>query len=138
MSRARRPRDRAARSAPWRGRLPARFPVASAVKHLRELLAQDADGPANGVTVGDRVHAAMHTHARPDPSGGRQLRIFRPIDVAFLDVEAVETQQRGLLAIDIGRHFDGDALVRMILDIGIPKLVPDNKGQGISGELYSR
>src|SRR6266566_889196 len=62
---------------------------------------------------------------------------IRTVDVAFLDVEAVEAQQGGLLAVDIGRHLDGDTLVRMILDIGIPQLVPDDEGQRIGGKSGS-
>src|ERR1700731_4173951 len=101
MSLSRRPLRRAGRSAPWRGRLPPRFLYIRPVQHLRELLAQSSDGPANGITIGDRIHSAVHAHAASDASGGRQFGILRTIDVAFLDVEAVEAQQGGLPAIDI-------------------------------------
>jgi hypothetical protein len=57
----------------------------------------------------------MHPHAAANPVWRRQLGILRSVNVAFLDIEAIEPQQRGFPAADIGRHVDGDTLVRMIL-----------------------
>ena len=113
------------------------FFVSGPVQHLREFLAQGSDGPADGIAIGDRVHPAVHAHAAADPARGRQFGIFRAVDVAFLDVEAVEAQQRGLLAANIGRHVDGYTLVRMILDVAVPQLVSDDEGQGIGGKSGS-
>ncbi len=111
--------------------------VSGPVQHLRELLAQGPDGPADGIAIDDRIHPAVHAHAAADPAGGRQFGIFRAVDIASLDVEAVEAQQRGLLAVDIGRHVDGYTLVDMILDIAIPQLVSDDEGQRIGGKSGS-
>ena len=79
----------------------------------------------------------MHAHAAADAAGGRQRGVLRTIDVASLEVEAVEAQQDGLLAVDVGRHLDRDSLVRVILDIGIPQLMPNDKGQRIGGKSGS-
>src|SRR5262245_13611352 len=111
--------------------------VAGALEHLRELLTEDADCPADGITIDDRIHAAMHAHAAADTVGGRQLRVIRTIDVASLDVEAVEAEQRGFLAANFGRHVDGYTLVHMILDIAIPQLVSDDEGHAIGGKSGS-
>src|SRR5215813_5238572 len=113
------------------------FFVAGALEHLRELLAEDADCPADGITIDDRIHAAMHAHAAADTVGGRQLRVIRTIDVASLDVEAIEAEQRGLLAAHFGRHVDGYTLVHMILDVAIPQLVSDDEGHAIGGKSGS-
>ena len=112
--------------------------VACPVEHLRQLGLQRPDGPADGIAVRDRVHPAVHAHAAADPARGRQLRVLRSVDVASLEIEAVEPQQRSLLARDIGRHVDGYALVDMILDVAIPQLVPDDEVQGFGGEYGSR
>jgi len=56
-----------------------------------------------------------------------QIGIFRPVDVAFFEVEAVEPQQGCLLAGDIRRHGDRDALVGMILNVAVPQLVFDGE-----------
>src|SRR6202011_2690823 len=32
------------------------FFISGPVQHLRELLAQSSDGPANGITIGDRIY----------------------------------------------------------------------------------
>ena len=111
--------------------------VSRPVEHLREFLAQDPDGPADGIAIGDRVHAAVHAKPAADPARGRQIRVFRAVDVASLEVEAVEAQQRGLLAVHIGGHVDGDTLIRVILDVGIPQLVPDDEGQRLGGKSGS-
>ena len=79
----------------------------------------------------------MHPHAAADPARSGQLGILRAVDIAFLDVEAVEAQQRGLLAVNIGGHVDGDTLVGMILDVGIPQLVSDDEGQRFGGKSGS-
>src|SRR5690348_11133498 len=104
--------------------------ISSSLEHLRKLAAQDANGPPNWVTVRDRIHPAMHPHATANTAWGRELRIFRTVDIASLEVEAVETQQRSFLAANIGRHVDGDTLVGMILDVGIPQLMSYDEGQG--------
>jgi hypothetical protein len=79
----------------------------------------------------------VYADAAANTVRGRQFGIFWAVDVAFLDVEAVEAQQRGLLAANIGRHFDGYTLVRMILDVAVPQLVSDDEGQGIGGKSDS-
>src|SRR5207248_6566050 len=57
--------------------------------------------------------------------------------VVSLKFEAVEVQLSGLLVIDILCHINGYTLVRVILDIGVPKLVPDDEGQRFGGETGS-
>ena len=79
----------------------------------------------------------MHAHAPSDTAIGRQLGVFRAVDIASLEIEAVEAQQRGLPAVNVGRDVDGDTLVRMILDVGVPKLVSDDEGQGLRGKSDS-
>ena len=111
--------------------------VAGTFQHLRKLLTQDTNGPTDRVAVRDRVHAAMHTHPTTDTAVGAQRGIFRPVDIASFKVEAVEAKQHGLFAADISRHFDGYPLIRMILDIAVPQLVPDDEGQGLGGETGS-
>ena len=125
--------------APHRGEVGCRrdFFVSGPVQHLREFLAEGSDGPADGIPIGERVHSAVYAHAAADTVRGCQLGILRSVDVAFLDVEAVEAQQRGLLAANIGRHVDGYTLVRMILDVAVPQLVSDDEGQRIGGKSGS-
>ena len=108
--------------------------VAGPVQHLRQLLLQGPDGPADRIAVDDRVHPAVHAHAAADAARRCQIGVFRAVDVASLDVEAVEAQQRGLLAADIGRYVDGHTLVHVILDVAVPQLVSDDEGQGFGGE----
>ena len=110
--------------------------VAGPVQHLRELVLQGPDGPADGIAVDDRVHPAVHAHAAADAASGRQFGIFRPVDIASLDVEAVEAQQHGFPAADIGRHVDGHTLVHVILDVAVPQLVSDDEPQGFRRERY--
>ena len=119
--------------------------VAGPVQHLRQFRGQGPDGPADRIAVGDRVHAVQLAHAalgarlaQHRRRGDMQIGVFRAVDVASLDVEAVEAQQRGLPAVDIRRDVDGDTLVRVILDVAVPQLVPDDEGQrrgGKSGAL---
>jgi hypothetical protein len=74
-------------------------------------LAKGSDSPADGITISDRIHPTVHAHAAADMARGRQFGIFRAVDIALLDVEAVKAQQRGLLAVNIGRHIDGYTLI---------------------------
>ena len=79
----------------------------------------------------------MHAQAAADPAWGRQFGIFRAIDIASLDIEAVETQQCGMPAINIGGHVDRYALIGMVLNVAIPELVPDDEAERIGGKLGS-
>jgi hypothetical protein len=79
----------------------------------------------------------MHAHAAADTTRGRQFGVLWAVDIASLDVEAVEPQQSGLLAVDIRHHIDRYALIRWVLDIGVPQLVPNDEGQRIRGKSGS-
>ena len=79
----------------------------------------------------------MHAHTAADPSVCAQFGVFRAIDVASFEIEAVEAQQDSLFAVNVGGHLDRHALIGVILDIGIPKLVPDDEGQWFSGKSGS-
>jgi hypothetical protein len=72
-------------------------------------LIEDADCPADRITIADRIHAAMHAHATADAGGGSSAQGY-PDHRCSLDVEAVEARQRGRLAADFGRHVDGYTL----------------------------
>ena len=79
----------------------------------------------------------MHAEAAADAAGGRQFGVFRAVDVASLDVEAVEPQQHGVLAVNVGRNVDRYTLVDVILDVAIPQLVSDDEGQRLGGKSGS-
>jgi hypothetical protein len=109
--------------------------VAGPGQHLRQLGLEGSDGPADGIAIDDRVHPAVHAHAAADAARGCQFGILRPVDIAFLDVEAVEAQQHSAAAADIGCYVDGHTLIDVVLDVAVPQLVPDGEGQGLGGEL---
>ena len=113
------------------------FLVPGLFEHLRQFATEGPDGPADRVAVNDRIHAAVDAHAAADAAGGREFGVLWAIDIATLEVEAIEAQQRRLFAIDVGRHVDRDALVRMILHIGVPQLVANGEGQRLGGETDS-
>src|SRR6185312_4085002 len=85
----------------------------------------------------DGIDLAVYAHAAADTAGGGQFGVFRAVGIAPLDVEAVEPQQHGRFAADIGRNVDGHTLVHVILDVAVPQLVPDDEGQGFGGESGS-
>src|SRR5262245_20991151 len=111
--------------------------IARASQHLLQLRPQRADGPADRVAVDGRVHPVevrrrrAAEHRRPVNS---QVRIFRAVDVASFEVEAVEPQQRGLLAGNVRHYQNGDALIRMILNVAVPQFVADGEGQRTGAE----
>jgi hypothetical protein len=116
--------------------------VSGALEHLRQVRGQRSNGPADGVAVGDRVHAVKLADTDARALGATQHRgrgdveigIFRAVDVAFLDVEAVEPEQAGFPPVDIGSHDDGDTLVGVILNVAVPEFVFDDERQGIGGK----
>src|SRR6185503_14966810 len=86
------------------------------------------DGRVHPVEV-RRGRAAQHR--RPVNT---QVRILWAVDVASFEVEAVEPQQRRLLAGNVCHHKNRDALIRMILDVAVPQLVADGEGQPTGAE----
>src|SRR5262249_43668036 len=91
-----------------------------------------ADRPADRVAVDGRVHPVEIRRGRAPEHRwpfSTQVRIFRAVDVASLEVEAVEPQQRCLLAGDVRQYLDCDALIRMILDVAVPQFVAHSQGQ---------
>ena len=64
--------------------------VAGFFQHRREFAAQQLYRPVDGVGVDDRVGSAMDAHATADATGCRQFGVFRTVDVAALEIEAVE------------------------------------------------
>src|SRR5215470_1797451 len=111
--------------------------IAGALEHFRQLRPQGADGPANRVAVDGRVHPVEVRRGRAAEHRwpfDTQVRIFRTVDVASFEVEAVEPQQRCLLAGNIRHHQDCDALIRMILDVAVPQFVADGEGQPTGAE----
>jgi hypothetical protein len=90
--------------------------ISSLGEHLTKLGAYLGDRPANGVAIDGGVHAA-------DP-----VLALGPIDIAALDVEAVEPQQSGLFSADLSYHQNRDTLVRMVLEIPVPKFMLNDQG----------
>ena len=90
--------------------------VAGAAQHGAEPLPHLAHRPADGVAVDDRVHATDIVLA---------LGI---VDVAPLDVAAVEAQQRHLAPVEGPGHLDDGALVGVAVNVGVPLLVTHDEG----------
>ena len=59
-----------------------------------------------------------------------QIGIFRPVDIASFNVKAVEPQQRRLFAVDVRRHDDDHALIRVVLNVAVPQFMPDDERHG--------
>src|SRR5262249_54061988 len=98
---------------------------------------QGADGPADRVAVDGGVHPVeVRRGSAPEHRWpfSTQVRIFRAVDVASFEVEAVEPQQRRLLTGDVRHYQYCDALIRMILDVAVPQFVADGKGQPTGAE----
>ncbi len=75
------------------------FFVACRFQHLRQVIANLLDAPADGVTVYGRVHT-------------EQLVLsLRTVDITLFDVEAVESKQRGVFSAGLTLHQDYRSLI---------------------------
>lgn len=96
--------------------------IAGGPKHFRQHGPDLLHRPAYRIAI----HGGVHALELVDALG--------TVDVATFEIEAVETEQGGLLAVDLALHQDHRALVRVVLDIPVPKLVLHHDGHSASIE----